>query len=156
MADGRVKRGLSKASAAVWFVVGYVAINILAVGLSLTLESLMHVKNPASPTENPAYVLAEKFIPLINLAVWTAAGGLYFRKQTASAASSREAWMLGAAWLVASVIVDFVGFVVIRNPLSLTPREFYVGQFPWIYLIYLTVLVGPICAWHLKKRFADQ
>jgi hypothetical protein len=60
--------------------------------------------------------------------------------------------MLGAVWLVAAVIVDFVGFVVIKNPISLTPKEFYVGQFPWIYLIYVMVTIGPACALYLKKQ----
>jgi hypothetical protein len=38
-----------------------------------------------------------------------------------------------------------VGFVLIRNPLSLSPHDFYVGQFPWIYLIYVAIFLAPVC-----------
>jgi uncharacterized membrane protein YkvI len=152
MADSRVEGHLRKGSAAVWFVVAYVAITIIAVAFSLALESLMHVGDTTSPTENPAYVLAEKFFPALNLIVWTACGWFYFRGRKLDAYSPREAWILGAVWLVAAVIVDFVGFVVIKNPISLTPKEFYIGQFPWIYLIYVTVTIGPTCALYLKKQ----
>jgi hypothetical protein len=112
----------------------------------------MHVGNTSAPLENPAYLLAERFFPGMNLLVWTACGWLYFRGQKRSAGSPRDAWMLGAVWLIAAVIVDFVGFVLIKNPISLTPREFYIGQFPWIYLIYVTVAIGPACALFLKER----
>ena len=151
MTDIQVDGDLRKGSAAGWFVVAYIAITVLATGFSLALESLMHVGSTVAPLENPAYLLAEKFFPLMNLVVWTACGGLYFRGQQRSAAPPKDAWMLGAVWLIAAVIVDFVGFVLIKNPLSLTPKEFYVGQFPWIYLIYVAVAIGPACALYLKK-----
>lgn len=152
MTDIGASGRLRKLSATVWFVVGYVAITIVATGFSLALESLMHVGNTTTPTENPAYVLSEKFFPLMNLLVWTASGWFYFRGQKLTAGSPRDAWLLGAVWLCAAVIVDFVGFVVIKNPISLTPREFYIGQFPWIYLIYVTVAIGPTCALYLRRR----
>jgi hypothetical protein len=152
MTDTHIEGHLRKGRAAAWFVVAYVAITILATGFSLALESLMHVGSTAAPLENPAYLLAEKFFPAMNLIVWTACGWLYFRGQRRNAASPTDAWMLGAVWLIAAVIVDFVGFVVIKNPLSLTPKEFYIGQFPWIYLIYVTVAIGPTCALYLKKQ----
>ena len=51
--------------------------------------------------------------------------------------------MLGGVWLGLAVIVDYVGFVLIKNPISLSPHDFYIGQAPWIYLIYVVVLVSP-------------
>jgi len=152
MADVRAEGHLRKWSAAGWFVAAYVAITILATGFSLALESLMHVGNTTAPLENPAYLLAEKFFPAFNLLVWTACGWFYFRGHKRGPGSPREAWRLGVVWLIAAVIVDFVGFVVIKNPLSLTPREFYIGQFPWIYLIYITVAIGPTCALYLRQQ----
>lgn len=152
MNDIRVEGSLRKWSAAGWFVVAYLTVTILATAFSLALESLMHVGSTTAALENPAYLLAEKFFPMINLVIWTWCGWLYFRRRKPGADSRREAWILGAVWLLAAVIVDFVGFVVIKNPISLTPREFYVGQFPWIYLIYVTVAIGPACALYLKER----
>jgi len=51
----------------------------------------------------------------------------------------------GAFWLGVALPVDFVGFVLIKNPISLSPYDFYVGQFPWIYLIYIAVFLSPSC-----------
>jgi hypothetical protein len=155
MADVRVEERVRKGRAAAWFVVAYVAITILATGFSLALESLMHVGNTTAPLDNPAYLLAEKFFPLMNLLVWTACGWFYFRGHQRGTGSTREAGILGALWLIAAVIVDFVGFVLIKNPLSLTPREFYVGQFPWIYLIYVAVAIGPACSLFLRQRLTS-
>ena len=44
------------------------------------------------------------------------------------------------------MVVDYVCFVLIKNPISLNPHDFYIGQFPWIYLIYVTVLFAPFCS----------
>ena len=62
-----------------------------------------------------------------------------------------EAFALGAFWLTAAVVVDYVGFVLIKNPISLSPHDFYIGQFPWIYLIYVAVLIAPLCWVKLAK-----
>ena len=56
-----------------------------------------------------------------------------------------EAFALGAFWLTLAVLVDYVGFVLIKNPISLSPHDFYIGQFPWIYLIYVAVFFSPWC-----------
>ena len=48
-----------------------------------------------------------------------------------------------------AIVVDYVGFVLIKNPISLTPHDFYIGQFPWIYLIYI---FAPLCKATLVGR----
>jgi hypothetical protein len=59
--------------------------------------------------------------------------------------------VLGAFWLAAAMIGDYVCFVRIKNPISLSPHDFYIGQFPWIYLIYVAVLVAPLCSVMLMR-----
>ena len=54
-------------------------------------------------------------------------------------------------WLVIAVPVDFVCFVIIPNPISLSAHDFYLGQFPWMYLTYLAVLLSPLCYAALVK-----
>ena len=53
------------------------------------------------------------------------------------------------------VTVDYVGFVLIRNPISLSAHDFYIGQFPWIYLIYLAIFISPILCAALRSKRAS-
>ena len=132
---------------AVWiFVLAYVAVTILAIALSVALSIGMHVTGAMPPLENPAYLLSERFLPFLNLLVWMTFAWVYFKRRVGDGlALRREAVALGVFWLVAAMVVDYVGFVLIRNPISLSPHDFYIGQFPWIYLIYVAILISPLC-----------
>lgn len=131
--------------AIVTFLLAYVAITILATGLSLLVGAILHTPPAATSLQDQAYLLTEPFDPLLNLLVWMACAWLYFHKRTSEPGLYKEALALGACWLAIAVPVDFLGFVVIQNPLSLSPHDFYIGQFPWIYLIYLAVFLSPLC-----------
>ncbi len=103
---------------ALWtFVVAYVAITIVATIFSIALEQAMHVA-AGPPMESPAYRMAERFFPVMNLLVWIPVAALYF-KGRGRLEDTREAKLLGAFWLVLAIVVDFVGFVLIKNPISL-------------------------------------
>lgn len=131
---------------AVWiFCVAYVVVTVLAIGLSVTLGVLGMPTTP-QPMLNQAYLLSERFLPGMNLLVWGISAWIYFRGRDdlGVVPQRREAFCLGGFWLAAAVVVDYVGFVLIRNPLSLSPHDFYVGQSPWIYLIYLAIFLGPV------------
>jgi hypothetical protein len=54
--------------------------------------------------------------------------------------------LLGALWLAIALPINFVGFVVIHTPPSMSAHDFYLGQFPWIYLVYAAAFLGPACA----------
>ena len=105
---------------------------------------------------SPSYVFAEKFFPIINVLVWTAFSWVYFKSRRSAPVLSREALTLGAFWLFFAILVDYVGFVLIKNPISLSAHDFYIGQFPWIYLIYLAILVSPILYATLRSKRANR
>ncbi len=131
---------------ALWtFVLAYVVITILAVALSLALEAAMHVPPlPASEMVfSPSYVLSEKIYPFLNLLVWMTFSWVYFKPRTITHHLAGEAIHLAVFWLALAVVVDYVGFVRIHHPYSLSPHDFYVEQFPWIYLIYFAILASP-------------
>jgi hypothetical protein len=141
MAQSRLKYGR-----AVWtFILAYVVVTILAVALSVAISIAMHMTGEMPPLENPAYLLSERFLPFLNLFVWMAFAGVYFKGRPGNElALRRESVALGLFWLLAAMIVDYVGFVLIKNPISLSPHDFYIGQFPWIYLIYIALLLSPL------------
>lgn len=130
--------------AIVTFFAAYVVVTLVAAALSVALEAAMHNPPTSDMVHSPSYVFAEKFFPIINLLVWTAFSWVYFKLRRGAPVLFREALALGAFWLLLSCLVDYVGFVLIKNPISLSAHDFYIGQFPWIYLIYLAILVSPI------------
>ena len=109
------------------FVATYIVVTILAIALSLLIGMIGHMPETAEPMQNQAYLLSERFLPLLNLIVWGLFAWVYFRRRVAP---REEALLLGAFWLVAAIVVDYVGFVLIKNPISLNPHDFYIGQFP--------------------------
>jgi hypothetical protein len=126
------------------FLLGYVLVTILAIALAMSVEAIMQPNHTGTMVLNPAYIFSQRFYPLLNLIVWIPMSWLYFKAPKGDSDLRSEAWTLGAFWLALALIVDLVGFVLIENPISLSPYDFYVGQFPWIYLIYLVILLSPI------------
>jgi hypothetical protein len=132
------------------FVFAYALITIAGTGLSLGIAAILHTPSTSEPLQNSAYVLSEPFLPFLNLLVWGWAAWLYFRNS--SVAMRAESIALGVFWLAVALPLDFVAFVLIKTPISLSPYDFYIGQFPWIYLIYIAVLVSPLCYTTLSRR----
>ena len=46
-----------------------------------------------------------------------------------------------------TIIVDVVGWVIIKHSWSLTFKEFYIDYQPWITLIYLAIYISPFLAY---------
>ncbi|MBR7833344.1 hypothetical protein KDL01_08710 [Actinospica durhamensis] len=129
------------------FAGAYAAVTVVCPLFYWALAELLHKPLVSgNPFHDPTYVLAQKFYPLLNLAVWSAFALLYLRR-----GDRRQAFALGRLWLCLALPVDFVGFVLIHNPMSLSPYDFYVSQFPWIYLTYAAVFLGPLCGARIAK-----
>jgi hypothetical protein len=90
---------------------------------------------------NIAYMQTEKYLPLINLIVWLICTGIYFKHVKINLFT---AFTLGITWLVIALLVDYIGFVLIKHPLSVDAKGFYIDQFPWIYLTYVSVFSSPV------------
>lgn len=129
------------------FIAAYIAVTVLGIALSLGIGVIGHMPESAEPLQNQAYLVAERFYPLLNLLVWGMLAWVYFRGRTATdrLALRGETFALGVFWMVTAIVVDYVGFVLIKNPISLSPHDFYIGQAPWIYLIYVAIFFAPLC-----------
>ena len=126
------------------FILAYIVITILAVGLYYAIAVPMGISLTAefNLRKDAAYLLAEKIYPLLNMLVWASFSWMYF-KQSNTQNTWKQAWMLGGFWLAIVLPLDYVSFVAVTNPLSLSAYDFYIAQFPWIYLTYLAVLISP-------------
>jgi len=157
MMDTGAIRSSFRWSRALWtFAAAYAAITVVATAFCLGVSALIGGGRTVEPLDDPGYQLAEKLLPALNLAVWTPFAALYFRGRAPGPELRREAWALGALWLAAALPVDYLGFVVLPSPISLSAHDFYLGQFPWIYLIYAAVLASPACLLGMRLRLTPS
>ena len=127
--------------------IAYLTITAAGIGLFFLIAALQHTGSYASPMKDPSYLLEEWFLPLANLLIWTAWGLAYFGQRCDTVRPwSWEPLKLGALWLALAVPADFLDSVAVRSPESMSAHDFYIGQAPWIYLIYAAVFISPACA----------
>lgn len=130
----------------------YVTITALGIGGFFLIAAIQHTGSYAHPLDDPSYLLEEKFLPLANLVVWTLFALAYFGKRRGAPCPwFKEPVQLGALWLAIALPADLVSAVLIRSAESMTAHDFYIGQFPWIYLIYVAVFISPICAASVRQ-----
>jgi hypothetical protein len=139
---------LNPTRALVLFFIAYIIVTILA---SATTETYAYVFNSPPPApgitvlKSAAFVATVPYHVLIMLVIWPLFAWWYFKRSRSKNATEQriETRQLALCWLVAAIMVDFIGFVWIKNPLSLTPHEFYIDYQPWISLIYLAIFLSP-------------
>ena len=64
---------------------------------------------------------------------------------------NNEYYWNGTVWAIICIVVDLVGWVLIKHPWRLTFKEFYVDYQPWITLIYLAIFAGPVVGFLLMR-----
>jgi hypothetical protein len=135
--------------ALILFLIAYIIVTVLAAATTETYGIIYKMPPPLpgmSVLQAPSFVATVPYHVLIMLIVWPIFAWIYFKKpkQQNSSQQSQETWHLSFLWLWAAIIVDLIGFVLIKNPYSLTPHEFYVLYQPWISLIYVSIFLGPL------------
>lgn len=125
------------------FLIAYIGVSTLGFGLYLVISKVRGTSpwDEVEIRENKSYQLTNRWLPLLNLVIWTLAAWYYFSNVDPSWANI---YALAAIWLAAVVVIDYVAFVLIKHPLSADHRGFYLGQGIWIYLTYLAVFTAPI------------
>jgi hypothetical protein len=137
------------ARATVYLLLAYWIVTALGIALTYVFAALYPAPAPPAPGASmydiPAYAMTLPYHPLLNVLVWPWFAVWYLRGQPAPN-RSREALRLALFWTITTVVVDLVGWVLIRHPWSLTLREFYVDYQPWITLVYAVIFAAPLAA----------
>lgn len=137
------------------FFLGYLVISLLGAIIAILSGTIMGM--PLSiAAHNPSYILYENFLVALNLIGWVPLSLLYFVKRDNTRYLRSEALLLGIFWAVIAVILDYVLYVLVQSPLYISAHDFYIGQFPWIYIIYVIVLISPLCIMELKTLFSKR
>ena len=148
--------------ALIYFLIAYLLVSILASAVSETYAAVNHSPDPQpgqSILQAPAFVATVPYHVVIMLLVWPLFAWLYFRKRRPSDPQQerKQTLQLAILWLISAMVVDFVGFVLIKSPWTMTPHELYVIYQPWISLIYLSIFLSPwIRLWLSKSRTASS
>ncbi len=135
---------------------------VLATATSLTYGIIYHSPQPeelgVSLLKAPSFTATVPYHVLIMLVVWPVFSWVYFRKrqQEIQGKEVMETLRLSFFWLAAAMIVDFVCFVLIKHPYSLTPHEFYVEYQPWISLIYISIFLSPFIRLGLSRMLTKK
>jgi len=133
----------------IYFLVAYVLVSVLAASLTIAYGAINHSPDPhelgVGMLQAPAFVATVPYHVVIMLLVWPLFAWMYFRNRRPRSASeeSRQTLLLAILWLISAMVVDFVGFVLIKNAWSMTPHELYVEYQPWITLIYFAIFLSP-------------
>jgi hypothetical protein len=134
--------------ALVLFAAAYIIVTILAVTISITYGILANLPEPppgTSPVKAPVFLATVPYHVLVMLIIWPIFAAFYFKKSPKRnpAQQKQETFRLALLWLALAMIVDYVVFVLIKTPFSLTFYQFYVDYQPWISLIYLAIFLSP-------------
>lgn len=94
-----------------------------------------------------AYNRTKPWHPLYNLIIFPIIAYIYLKGLNTITLSNVIATSI--TWGTSAIVIDLVGWVLIKHPLSLTFRRFYIEYQPWITLVYLVMYASPFIAYWL-------
>lgn len=126
----------------------YILVTVVGITHTVILWKVFKVGDSNSnikATQVPAYKATEKYHPLYNILLFPIFAYLYFM-YTPYTDIHLTALYLGLFWTAITVVVDLIGWVIIKHPWSMTVKEMYIDYQPWITLIYIAILASPFLA----------
>ncbi len=126
-----------------WFWLGYIVVTWIGIGHTIFNIKVLHMKSmKESLGMGEGYEKTKPWHPLYNIIIFSLFGFFYMNGLAAPTLS--EALVTAGIWGVICIVSDLIGWVLIKHPWRLTFKEFYVDYQPWITLIYLAIMIGPI------------
>lgn len=124
----------------------YAIVTLIGVLHTIFNITVLHMKSMKDgPGMGEGYEKTKPWHPLYNIIIFPVFAWLYLN--SLASITLNEVALTAAVWLSITLVVDLVGWVIIKHPWSLTFKEFYVDYQPWITLIYLTIFVSPFIAY---------
>jgi hypothetical protein len=135
-----------------WYGIAYFIITLIGVLHTLFNGTVLHMEFRNEKTESlkdiEAYAKTMPFHPLYNIVIFPVFAGIYFARLTE--VTLQMALLTGILWGVITVIIDYVGWIVIPHPWRCTYKDFYVDYQPWLTIIYITICISPLLAYLLN------
>ncbi len=135
-----------------WYFAAYVLVTLIGVLHTVFNITVLHMKSMVdSPGMGEGYERTKPWHPLYNIIIFPPFAYLYLAGL--HTVTLQTAVWTGLLWGTVTVVIDVIGWVLIKHPWSLTFKEFYVDYQPWITLIYLTIYASPLIAFGVMKLF---
>ena len=135
-----------------WYFAAYVLVTLTGVLHTVFNITVLHMKSMVdSPGMGEGYERTKPWHPLYNIIIFPPFAYLYLAGL--HTLTLQTAIWTGLLWGTVTVVIDVIGWVLIKHPWSLTFKEFYVDYQPWITLIYLTIYASPLIAFGVMKLF---
>lgn len=130
-----------------WYWLAYVVVTFIF-GVGHTVFNIVVLKMSSmadGPGMGEGYEATKLWHPLYNILIFPIAAYMYL--STLPIVTLHEVIVTSIVWGTLTIIVDVVGWVIIKHPWSLTFKEFYIDYQPWITLIYLAIYISPFLAY---------
>ena len=130
-----------------WYWLAYVVVTFIF-GVGHTVFNIVVLKMSSmadGPGMGEGYEATKPWHPLYNILIFPIAAYMYL--STLTIVTLHEVIVTSIVWGTLTIIVDVVGWVIIKHPWSLTFKEFYIDYQPWITLIYLAIYISPFLAY---------
>ncbi len=130
-----------------WYWLAYIVVTFIF-GVGHTVFNIVVLKMSSmadGPGMGEGYEATKPWHPLYNILIFPIAAYMYL--STLSVVTLHEVVLTSLLWGTLTIIVDVVGWVIIKHPWSLTFKEFYIDYQPWITLIYLAIYISPFLAY---------
>lgn len=135
-----------------WYFAAYVLVTLTGVLHTVFNITVLHMKSMIdSPGMGEGYERTKPWHPLYNIIIFPPFAYLYLAGL--HTLTLQTAIWTGLLWGTVTIVIDVIGWVLIKHPWSLTFKEFYVDYQPWITLIYLTIYASPLIAFGVMKLF---
>lgn len=135
-----------------WYFAAYVLVTLTGVLHTVFNITVLHMKSMVdSPGMGEGYERTKPWHPLYNIIIFPPFAYLYLAGL--HTVTFQTAVWTGLLWGTVTIVIDVIGWVLIKHPWSLTFKEFYVDYQPWITLIYLTIYASPLIAFGVMKLF---
>ena len=130
--------------------IGYVVVTWIGIGHTIFNIKVLHMKSmKESPGMGEGYEKTKPWHPLYNIIIFSILGCVYVAGLETPTLTT--ALIAGAIWAIICIVVDLIGWVLIKHPWRLTFKEFYVDYQPWITLIYIAIFLGPVIGYLLVR-----
>ncbi len=131
-----------------WYSIAYIVVTCIGMLHTVFNIVVLHMKSMKdSPGMGEAYERTKPWHPLYNIIIFPICAWLYFLN-VGEVDFTLAVWT-GLFWGTLTLVLDLVGWVLIKHPWSLSFREFYIDYQPWISLIYLAIYVSPVIGYGL-------
>ena len=130
-----------------WLTTCYVLITLVGILHTIYNWKVLKMVSPegTKPSAVLAYKSTEPYHPLYNIILFPIFSYIYL-VQVNPPNLYQEALVIAVSWTGITIIVDWIGWVLIKHPWYMTYKEMYVDYQPWISLIYISIFISPFFA----------